>query len=99
MARHGDASSLIPCRSIGLLKVRLAEDAHDVDASAGSLEHHAVVACSQPVQGFSKPLQLLDPFSVRDGIICEAGTIGKNLIGDFVRTCIEVALCFLRQKT
>ena len=45
-----------------------------------------------------KPLQLLDSFSVRDGIICEAATIDKNLFGDFVRTCIEVALCFLRQK-
>jgi hypothetical protein len=92
MARHGDAPSLIPGRSIGLLKVRLAKDTHDVDASAGSLEHYARVACSQPVQGFSKPLQLLDPFSVRDGIICEARTIGENLIGDFVRKPIEVSL-------
>ena len=71
---------------------RLAEDTHDVDASAGSLEHHAIVACSQPVQGFSKPLQLLDPFSVRDGITCEASTIGENLIGDFFRKPIEVSL-------
>ncbi len=36
-------------RSIRFLKIRLAQNTHYVDASAGSLEHHAVVACPQAI--------------------------------------------------
>ena len=82
-------------RSIRLLKVRLAQDAHNVDVSAGSLEHHAVVACSQAIQIVFESLQLLDPFSVRNRIVGEASAIGKNLIRDLVRKGIEVSLRLL----
>jgi hypothetical protein len=43
-------------------------------------------------------LQLLDSFPVWNGIVRETGTIGKNLFNNFVRECIEVALCVLGEK-
>ncbi len=52
-------------------------------------EHHAIVAHSQSIQSVVAPLQLLDPFSIRDGLTCEAGAIGENLFGDPQEETIE----------
>lgn len=79
--RHVIADS---CRSIRLLKVWLAEDSHDIDASAGSCEYRSVVTCHHAIQCVFESLQLLDPFSVWNGIVGEAGAVGENLIGDLV---------------
>ena len=47
---------------------------------------------------FIGALQLLDPFSVGSGITGEAGTVGKNLVGDLIGEGIQIALCLLGQK-
>lgn len=80
---------------ICLLKIRLAQDAHNVDASARPLEHHAVIACPQTIEIVFEPLQLLDPFSVGNRIVDEGSAIGENLIRDLVRKGIEVSLRLL----
>lgn len=85
-------------RSVGLLKVWLAQNADDIDAGSGPFEHHPIVAGSQPVQIDFISLQLLDSFSVRNSIVRKAGVVGENLMGDLVREGIEVALGLFRQK-
>ena len=84
--------------SVRTLKVLLAEHPCNINPRPASLEYHSIISGPQPIQISLGPLQLFDPLSIGNGIICQPSAVSKNLISRPLRESIEVLLSPFGEK-
>jgi len=84
--------------SIGPLEIGLAQHPRNIDSSARPLEDYAIISSPKPVEVLFVALQFLDALAIRNRVVRETSTIGKNLIRDLGWLFVEVVLRLLGEK-
>ncbi len=77
---------------VRLLKIRLAQDAHNIDPGPRPRKDDSIVARAQSIERIFEPVQLLNPFSVWNRIVGQPSAISEDLFGYPVGESIEVSL-------